>query len=103
MIDTLTELGDDAYLVITPFGAVQACFDEDSSGMRLTGHDDAIAHIKHVLPQITGSHGYALSVDCCSPDDFYRFCQPDWSGIKIDPPLAVALAFFLEKQQHSKP
>lgn len=98
MSEEMVELADDAYMVITPFGGVQVFFDEDASGMRLIGESDAIAHIKDVLQQVTGSDGRMLSVDSCTPDDFYRFCQPDWSGIKIDPPLDVALAYYLEKQ-----
>lgn len=103
MSEAMIELDDDAYLVITPFGAVQAFFDEDAMGVRLVGASDAVAHIKDVLQQVTGSDGRMLSVDSCTPDDFYRFCQPDWSGIKIDPPLDVAILYFLERQKNEQP
>lgn len=99
----MVELADDAYLVITPFGAVQAFFDEDSAGVRLVGAHDAVAHVKDVLAQVTGSDGYLLSHDSCSPDDFYRFGQPDWSGVKIDPPLDVAMSYFFERQKNEQP
>lgn len=96
MNELLPDLADDAYMVITPFGGVQAFFDEGSSGIRLVGSADAVAHVKDVLSQVTGADGYMLSAECCSPNDFYRFAQPDWSGIKIDPPTDVALALYLE-------
>lgn len=98
MNELMPDIADDAYMVITPFGGVQAFFDEDSSGVRLVGDADAVAHVKDVLSQVIGSDGYVLSAECCSPNDFYRFAQPDWSGVKIDPPTDVALALYLEDQ-----
>lgn len=91
-------LDPDAYLVITPFGGVEAHFDSDASGIRLKGAPDGIAHLKDVLAKVTGADGHMLSITACSPDDFYRFCQPDWSGIKIMPPFDVAAAYAAEQQ-----
>lgn len=83
---------DEVYRILTPFGGIEAYFDTEESGVRLEGSADAIAHMKDVMSQVTGTDGRILSVTACSPDDLYRFCQPEWSGIKIMPPFAVALS-----------
>lgn len=99
MADTDYKDDDDVYRLFTPFGGVEAYFDTDASGVRLEGSDDAVAHMKDVMAQVTGSDGRMLSVTSCSPDDFYRFCQPEWSGIKIMAPFAVELAEYRRTAQ----
>lgn len=90
---------DDVYLVITPFGGVKAYFDEDSTGVRLEGAPDGIAHIEDVLRRVSGEDGRTLSVDSCEPLEFVRYCQPDWSAVKIMPPFEIALELQREEME----
>lgn len=90
------------HYVITPFGGVKAYFDADGSGMRLEGAPDGISHIKDVLNQVVGEDGRMLSVGSCEPMEFVRYCQPDWSGIKIMPPFDIALALYREESSEAE-
>lgn len=94
-----SNIDDDAALhhVITPFGGVEAYFDAGGVGVRLKGARHGVAHIKDIMSQVTGEHGRTISVRSCEPMDFVRYCQPEWSGIKIMPPFHIALELHKEE------
>lgn len=81
---------ESAYITLTPYGRVDAVFG-DGPGVSMRGPDDAIAHVLRVMQGVTGHGGMTLTVDSVEELDYFSFCQPEGSNIRILPPAGVAL------------
>ena len=76
------------YLTITPLGAFTARFPlEDDESVQFEGNPQAIALMDSVLTECCNKEGVSLSREILTPFDYFFFCQPKESGIKIIRPL----------------
>lgn len=81
----------ETYLTITPFGTVDAVFEDDGTGVLLRGPDDAVAHIKRVMATCCDHRGMTITTDSVEPSAYFDFCQPAGSGIIIMEPADLTL------------
>lgn len=93
----------DLYKALTPFGPVEVEFPEDS-GVIFHGEGVAVDHLLAVIGENTNSQGQVMTPANLEPHDFFHFCQPEGSGVKILAPIDDPLSHIQDpdmNQQHT--